>query len=83
MIVSKGGTPARRYAKRKCRQVYRHADTMILGLGMLAQMFQQDHPDIAHDLLLIAEGVVMLQDNLSQWYGKVWGSPPGDWYSDN
>lgn len=76
------GKESRRYAKRKARQVYRRMDNVMRGLIELAEMYQKDAPEEVFVLTALIKGTAMYQDNFSDWYAHVWGSPPSDWYSD-
>ena len=72
----------RRYAKRNMRSAYRHMDAVMDILLTMERMFEDDHPDLAHQLERINQLQLYVQWMIARWYEAVWGSVPGDWEAD-
>jgi len=48
----------------------------------MERMFEDDHPDLAHQLERINQLQLYVQWMIARWYEAVWGSVPGDWEAD-
>lgn len=70
----------RRYAKRQMRAIYRTLDKAMASLILIAKGFEKTHPIEAKALRTISTVILSAQGMVVNWYEKVWGSPPSNWY---
>lgn len=73
-----GRSSTKQLAKRRMARIYNHIDTTINLLATEHALFADTHADLAEQLAMWGLGLLMIQDEIKQFWEENWGPFPDD-----